>query len=381
VKTVAVLTSWYPNDIRVFKEVKSIKKKYHVLIFLTDTSKTCPRVKQFDNVSVYRFPYSYYKNKFIRYFSSFLRYLKIAKNVMASTPQICHVHNFPFLFSGILVKLFTKSKLIYDAHEDYASLRYPDNSLFIYLCRMVELWLVKLFVDRVITVNESLRSYFSESGVKTYTIMNLPIVDVHPSDSEKEPLTLFTHDFTIGYIGHIIADRGYETLIPICRHLIGSTENSIKFLIVGGGPFKKKFEEIIKKSKLQDYFIMTGEVDYTQIPTFLKRIDAGLILFKPTCYNNIIATPNKLFEYMSVGKPIIASNLPEIKKIVEEVGCGVLVDPTNPEEIADKIMYLLNNPKKAEKMGKKGQKAFEDKYNWKVESEKLLEIYKNITRM
>ena len=81
---------------------------------------------------------------------------------------------------------------------------------------------------------------------------------------------------------------------------------------------------------------------------------------------------------MSAGIPVIASDFPNWRAIVEEAQCGLLVDPMNPQVIADAITYVFENPEKAEQMGKQGRKAVETKYNWEHEKDALLELYKKV---
>ena len=371
---IAVIAPQYPNDIRIFKEVSTLKRKYTLHIYLTSTRKTSPEKELLDDVTVYRFSHRSFKNKILQYPFSLTRYLRITRAAIALLPKICHVHDFPFLLSGILVKLFTGCKLVYDAHEDFASMVYQNNKIMISLLRIIELFLVKLFTDRVITVNSSLQSYFLKTKVKTHVLMNVPFLSIQKTGQDK---STESKDFTLGYIGHIIWGRGYRTLLPLCEYLVQSGI-SVKMLIVGGGPFKESFEKMIAEHALQEHFVLTGEVLHSTIPSYLKEIDVGLLLFRPVRYNNIIATPNKLFEYMAFGIPIVASDLPEIRKIIQETGAGILVDPSNVKEIAESIIYLADNPEVVEEMGKNGKKAFQTKYNWDAESSELLKVYKEL---
>ncbi|MEX1014416.1 MAG: glycosyltransferase, partial [Candidatus Paceibacterota bacterium] len=88
--------------------------------------------------------------------------------------------------------------------------------------------------------------------------------------------------------------------------------------------------------------------------------------------------PNKLFEYMHAGLPVIASDFPLWREIIEGNNCGLLVNPLNPNEIAEAILWLYNNPDKAREMGRNGQKAVKEKYNWEQEEKKLLQLYETI---
>ena len=82
-----------------------------------------------------------------------------------------------------------------------------------------------------------------------------------------------------------------------------------------------------------------------------------------------------MFEYMSSGIPIIVSNFSSWTKLINDVKCGICVDPENPEEISQAIKYLAKNKQEAEKMGDRGLSAIKNEYNWSIESKKLLELY------
>jgi glycosyltransferase involved in cell wall biosynthesis len=81
---------------------------------------------------------------------------------------------------------------------------------------------------------------------------------------------------------------------------------------------------------------------------------------------------------MSAGIPVIASNFPLWREIIEGNNCGICVDPLNPQEISEAIQYLINHPEAAAEMGKNGSQAVETKYNWEQEAQKLLSLYQEL---
>jgi glycosyltransferase involved in cell wall biosynthesis len=104
---------------------------------------------------------------------------------------------------------------------------------------------------------------------------------------------------------------------------------------------------------------------------------AGVVTFLPAP-NHIDSQPNKMFEYMSAGLPIITSNFPLWKEIVEGNSCGICVNPLESKEIAEAIEYIVSHPKGAEQMGQNGKRAVLEKYNWQVEEKKLFEVYEEL---
>ena len=85
-----------------------------------------------------------------------------------------------------------------------------------------------------------------------------------------------------------------------------------------------------------------------------------------------------MFEYMAAGIPVISSNFPVWQEIIEDADCGICVDPLKPQEIAEAIDFLVNNPARASEMGRNGRSAIEKKYNWEIEERKLIRFYQEI---
>ena len=117
-----------------------------------------------------------------------------------------------------------------------------------------------------------------------------------------------------------------------------------------------------------------GFLDRLGVAEVLLRSKAGLVTFH-SVPNHIDAQPNKMFEYMSAGVPVIASNFVLWREVIEGNNCGLCVNPQQPKEIAEAIDYLLCNDVEAQRMGANGRKAVSEKYNWKLEEARLLELY------
>jgi glycosyltransferase involved in cell wall biosynthesis len=120
-----------------------------------------------------------------------------------------------------------------------------------------------------------------------------------------------------------------------------------------------------------------GWADRPAVARILASCRGGLVLFHPEP-NHVTAQPNKMFEYMAAGLPVIASDFPLWREIVDGAGCGLLVDPMDPAAIARAMQWIIDHPEEAAEMGRRGRAAVEHTYNWEAESTKLIELYRRL---
>jgi glycosyltransferase involved in cell wall biosynthesis len=106
----------------------------------------------------------------------------------------------------------------------------------------------------------------------------------------------------------------------------------------------------------------------------MKRSLAGIVTFHPLP-NHLDSHPTKMFEYMSSGIPVIASDFPLWRDIIEGNQCGICVDPLDPKAIAAAIDYVVTHPQAAKAMGENGRRAVLQKYNWTVQANRLIDFY------
>ena len=138
-----------------------------------------------------------------------------------------------------------------------------------------------------------------------------------------------------------------------------------------------EIEQKLKDLPGYTFIYLLGWLSWTEAWKIAQDANAGLILFHPAP-NHKRSMPNKLFEYMAAGLPVIASNFPLWRQIVEGNSCGLCVDPLKPEEIAQAIEYLLAHPAEAYRMGQNGRRVIEEKYNWENEGKELINLYQKL---
>lgn len=300
--------------------------------------------------------------------------------------DIVHCSDLDTLISGIVVAKLRHSKLVFDAHEYYAvffgaRFPFPMRGVIQKVIDLCERFLC-LFVDQIITVSDYLSDHYEKFGKPVTVLYNCPLRSFIESCSSN-PVSddEFIGKKRIIHIGGVNKVRGLDKILD-CLIMIKQRFQDILFVNVGEirGPttYVASVQRSIDERNIRESFLVTGWVDRATIPRYLAGSCAGLILFQPLSYNAVIGLPNKLFDYMAAGVSVVASNFPSIRKIVEEERCGLLVDPTAPDDIANKIVYLIQNPEEARTMGLNGRKAAEEKYNWDIMEERLLEAYRSL---
>lgn len=122
------------------------------------------------------------------------------------------------------------------------------------------------------------------------------------------------------------------------------------------------------------YIEYKGNVKQSELFSILSHASVGMILFHKVP-NHMVCSPNKLFEYMASGMAVIASDIPMWKDIIEKYKCGLCVDPSNVEAIAETLVWCVEHPEEVMVMGKNGMEAVRTVFNWESESKKLINLY------
>lgn len=368
---VCLLSSVHPCfDVRIFqKEAKSLAEAgYQVTLVAVADFKE----KVVDQVRVLGLPQ--FRSRALRP----LNWYRILRIALRERADAYHLHDPELLLVGSMIKALTKSPIIYDVHENYPqdiltkewiprALRKAISQIF----RVFEDNVAKR-MDAVVVVNEHLSERFSEKShvvtVSNYSrIERFACADRGSEQDDKRMRPYFV------YAGRISDDRGiYECL----QALETVRDEKVELLCAGriGHVGNRGFRALLDGDQSGAPFQYLGLLPSEDIPALLKGALAGLLCFQATP-NNVLATPNKLFEYMSVGIPVIASNFPFIRQVVSEVDCGLLVQPDNLEQIALAMAHLLRNPEDAARMGRNGFRAARERYNWLLEEKKLLSLY------
>ena len=363
-RIVHLTTTHARDEVRIFhKECNSIAKDgYDVHLISADG-------KGFDEVNgVKRHGAQKTCGRFQRVFIQPWQMYLVARRLHAS---LYHLHE-PEL---LLIALFLKRKgvrIVYDSHEDVPRAVMGRDWIHPLLKKIASLFF-EVFEDfivrrisAVIAATPHIAQRFSKVNSQTITVNNFPLI----SEMYEVPLKPCGNGRTICYIGGISRIRGLFEIIQALEY--------VDSRMVMAGPFEDVKTEL-SATKLTGWSKVDyrGRISRSDVYQLMSQSRAGLLIFHPEP-NHVNAQPNKMFEYMSAGLPVIASHFPLFREIIEGNKCGLCVDPLNPSEIAKAIDYILTHPEEAQRMGENGLKAVKEQYNWDIEEKKLLALYEQL---
>jgi len=358
------LTSVHPrNDTRIFiKQCRSLAAHgYEVTLVVADgQSDECK-----DNVKVV--DVGHLPGRLNRIFKTTRRVLKKAIELDA---DLYHFHDPELMPIGLLLKRHGKL-VIYDVHEDVPRQNLSKPYIPVVFRKPISLMIGALEAfsarcfDGVVTATPFINRRFLELGANAVNVNNYPLAsELYAAENQWK-----NKEQVVCYVGGIARIRGAFEM----AEAIGKT----KYRLLLAGNIETDIEKGLKQMPGWRQVDALGFVDREGVRVMNGRSMAGLVVLHPTI-NYIDALPVKMFEYMSAGIPVIASNFPLWKEIIEGARCGICVDPLNPEEIAEAIQFIIEHPAEAEQMGKNGRRAVEERYNWGMEERKLLEFYNEI---
>lgn len=287
--------------------------------------------------------------------------------------DLYHLHDPELLPYALALKARGK-RVIFDAHENLPAQiltkPYLKPVLRRSISRAVDLgenW-IALRLDAVVGATPTIEKKFERVGVsRAENISNFPLMG-----ELESPPQMTTARNGVCYVGGASRIRGIVELVQAMDRAHDGTQ-----LTIAGRFQPESLRDEVATLPGWKRVALLGFVDRTGVRDLMAGCVAGIVTFLPVP-NHIDAQPNKMFEYMSAGLPVIASDFPLWRQIIAGNDCGLLVDPENPQDIADAIDALVRDPEMARRMGENGSRAVKEKYNWGVEEKKLLALYSEL---
>ncbi len=355
------------SDVRVFyKECLSlVKRGYKIHLVLADGQGN----NLIDGVAVH--DVGFFPNRFMRMFFSPLKVLWAGKKTRA---EVFHFHDPELLLVGLFLKLFTKAKVVYDAHESY-----PDDVLHKdYLSKPIRIiasraigileGFVAKWLDAVVTVTDYHAKRFLQYNPNTVVVCNYPLLEEWKSLIEAKVEKLPN---SLCYVGSITKKRGISQLLTaienldVTLHLAGAYEPA---------EYRDELKTLAAWSKVKEY----GYVSREKAVSLISQAQIGVMLFLPEP-NHINSLSTKVFEYMAGATCVVVSDFPVYRLLITEQSCGVSVNPLKIEDISNAIHALLANPDECSQMGNRGRELISKTYNWEAQESTLIKLYERLT--
>ncbi|MEJ2407235.1 MAG: glycosyltransferase [Candidatus Thiodiazotropha sp.] len=287
--------------------------------------------------------------------------------------DIYQIHDPELLPWSLVLRLLGK-KIIYDMHENVPKAITTKHWIPVPVRRFVSgawklLEHMMLWRMPVIFAEESYSVDYTWVKNKR-VIMNMPKLDDLASIEEPK-----RDVFTVGYLGAIAPERGSITMLKAVADMQQQGKR-VGLLAIGrmSVEHEKQLRTFTRNRKTMNIGI-EGFMRPTLAWRKMATCHAGLAMLSPIP-NYLESYPTKIFEYMALGLPVIVSDFPLYRRVVETGRCGLCVVPDDVEKLKEAIAWLMEHPEEASLMGQRGRELVQKKYNWKSEEQKLLEFYR-----
>ena len=296
---------------------------------------------------------------------------------LRQSAAVYHLHDPELIGIGLLLRARGK-KVIYDIHENLPksilSKHYLAQGIrrpLAWLATQVERAACRRF-SALVPAAPSIEERVKTLNPKVVSIQNFPVSkEMHPPTG----VSWGERSQAIAYVGGISERRGIKEMVKAMSLLPDELNIRLKL----AGPFiPERLREEVCRMEGWNRVDMLGVLERRAVMLLLSQVKAGLVLIHHPFTRFKPGSPIKMFEYMAMGIPVIASDCPQWREIIGGASCGLLVDPRKSQSIAEAIQYIISSPEQAEAMGRRGRQAVEELYNWEAERTKLLHLYTSL---
>ena len=366
------MTSVHPwSDTRIFNKMcRSLAADGGQVILLAPIDKrTC-----IDGINI--FPVRRPAFRIMRMLISSYQIFKYARQIQA---DIYHFHDPELLFVGRALR-FTGRNVVYDVHEDYSNSIMSNDSIPDALRTFASAltWAIERNsipkLNGTVSATPGIANKLAPYSVNSAIVNNYPVIGKMVLAKRKRLKSYSSSTHNLIYAGSISLARG---IVEMVEALVIVNKSIQCTLLLCGKYSPQELETRVRKLDGYEFVKYFGQINREELSKRYRQSQMGIVLFHPEP-NHIESQPNKLYEYMEAGLPILASNFTQWQRFISSNRIGVTVNPLDPLQIANKIIHSLQDPEKLHEMGKNGNIMIQNRYNWENEKQKLGQFYKNL---
>lgn len=304
--------------------------------------------------------------------SRVLTHLSVMASIAKERPDVVHAHDVNVLPTAWLAARLCGAKLVYDAHEISSG-----REGYRKIGRLVA-WIEKKIMPRAagtITTTDARAKFFARAyGIsRPLVLQNRPrLVSVAGDDRIRRMLGLPADRPIVIYQGGQQPGRGLERLVACASRV-----PQAYFVFVGGGSLHEELKQLAEQLSLTDRVFFIPTVPLAELPFFTASADIGVQPIENTCLNHFTTDSNKLFEYVVARLPVIASDLPEIARVVREHDLGLLVKPGDSDALVESLNRLVDDPELRTYYSGRAERAAST-LNWEGQEQSLIAMYERI---
>ena len=386
-----ILDNEFSGDMRVENEVQALVKGGHNVFVFCLTYGSKPEKEIYHGASIIRIPISkFVKNKLNGLNNTIFNFYpgwwsKRILNLVKEFPiDVLHVHDLWMMEAGIIIAEKLNVPIVCDLHENYVhalgnykwSTTFPGNILVSQnkWKRKEKEWLEKAN-DIIVVIEEAKSRVKKIAPTKPISVVanyvntgDFKISSPAAVEALKEQ---YENHYVVTYTGGMDLHRGLENVVRAIPTIIKSTQN-FRLILVGTGSNVEDLKDLANKLKVTEHVVFKGWQKPEDLPAYMSASNACIIPHMKTAHtDNTI--PHKLFHYMLMNQPVLASDCDPLKRIVNETECGYIFEQSNVEDIAEKIIAMSKS--NSRDMAERGKQAVLSKYNWSSTAKNLTDIY------
>lgn len=384
-RVLMIVQNDFVNDSRIIKEATSLGQMGYEVKVLALHNEGLLEEESFENFKVERIKLETRdklgKSKFSQIFKFMEFQKKCVQRALQFKPDIVHCHDVYTLPMGkkIINKLGSNLKLVYDSHELWREA--SNNASMPGPLLRFQNYIEKDVIKRchgVITVSNSIGRYL----IDTYKLKKPPVIIRNIPFRNKGDVSnnIFREKFGISrnkkivlYQGQVSTGRGIEVLLDLIEKL----NQKIVLVILGNGDKVQHYKNEVTGRGLGNRVFFHEAVKPDVLMRYTSSADLGMSLINNQCLSYYYSLPNKMFEYIQAEVPVVCSNFPDMKEIIDLYGVGSYSDPEDKEGLLKAITEILYNDEQYNKFKECCRQA-KNELNWECEQEKLFKLYERL---